>query len=108
MHCWLALPKRKGRKNSLKDDVATVERLDTRQRIVVTRKARKKRSQRTNPTKMRHKNQNRIVRERERPIRQKLNVIIVVKWVIWLGTVRSHAKTLILHEKVSKTENSAN
>ena len=56
MHCLLALPKRKGRKNSLKDDVATVERLDTRQQIVLTRKARKKRTQRTNLTKRRHKN----------------------------------------------------
>ena len=108
MHCLLALLKRKGRKNSLKDDVATVERLDTRQQTVLTRKARKKRSQRTNPTKKRHKNLKRIVRERERPIRQKLNVIIAVKWVILLGTARSHAKMLILVEKVSKTENSAN
>ena len=41
MHCLLALPKRKGRKNSSKDDVATVERLDTKQRIVLTRKAKK-------------------------------------------------------------------
>ena len=41
MHCLLALPKRKGRKNRLKDDVATVEILDTRQRIVLTRKAKK-------------------------------------------------------------------
>ena len=30
-----------GRKNSLKDDVVTVERLDTKQRIVPTKKARK-------------------------------------------------------------------
>ena len=36
--------RRKGIKNSLKDDVATVERLDTRQRIVLTRKARKKKT----------------------------------------------------------------
>ena len=42
MHCLIALPKRNGRKNSLKDDVATVERLDTRQQIVLTRKARKR------------------------------------------------------------------
>ena len=100
--------KRKGRKNSVKDDVATVERLDTRQRIVLTRKARKKRSKRTNPTKKRHKKLKRIVRERARPICQNLNVIIVEKWVILLGTARSHVKTLILLEKVSKTENSAN
>ena len=43
--------KKKGQKNSLKDDVATVERLDTKQLIVLTRKARKKRTLKTNPTK---------------------------------------------------------
>ena len=68
MHCLLALPKRKGRKNSSKDDVATVETLDTKQRIVLTRKARKKRTLKTNLTKRRHKNLKRIVRERERQI----------------------------------------
>ena len=41
MHCLLALPN-KVRKNSLKDGVATVERLDTRQQIVLTTKAQKK------------------------------------------------------------------
>ena len=43
--------------------------------------------------------------ERARLICQKLNVIIAEKWVILLGTARSHAKTLILLEKMSKTEN---
>ena len=56
MHCLLALPKRKGRKNSSKADVVTVERLDTKQQIVLTRKARKKRTLKTNLTKKRHKN----------------------------------------------------
>ena len=42
MHCLLALLKRRGRKNSSKDDVATVERLDTKQRIVPTSKRKKK------------------------------------------------------------------
>ena len=51
MHCLPSLPKRKGTKNSSKDDVATVERLDTRQQIVLTRKARKKRTQKSNLTK---------------------------------------------------------
>ena len=60
--------KRKGRKNSSKDDVATVERLDTKQLIVLTRKARKKRTLKTNPTKKRHKNLRRIVRESARLI----------------------------------------
>ena len=63
--------KKKGQKSSLKDDVATVERLNTSQRIVPTRKARKKRTQRTNPTKRRHKNLKRIVREKARLICQK-------------------------------------
>ena len=49
----------------------------------MTRKARKKRTQRTNLTKRRHKNQKRIVRERARPICQKLNVIIAEKRVIF-------------------------
>ena len=75
MHCLLALPKRKGTKSSLKDDVATVERLDTRQQIVLTRKARKKRTQKTNLTKRRHKNLKRTVKERARLICQKLNAI---------------------------------
>ena len=48
--CWeeeeddyalFANPAKKKGKNSLKDDVATVERLDTRQRIVLTRTAKK-------------------------------------------------------------------
>ena len=60
--------KRKGRKNSLKDNVATVERLDTKELIVLTRKARKKRTLKTNPTKRRRKNPKRIVRERARLI----------------------------------------
>ena len=68
MHCLLALPKRKGRKISLKDDVVTVDRLDTKQQIVLTRKARKKRTLKTNPTKKRHKNLKWIVKERARLI----------------------------------------
>ena len=60
--------KRKGRKTSSKDDVATVERLDTKQLIVLTRKARKKRTLKTNPTKRRRKNLKRIERERARLI----------------------------------------
>ena len=66
MHCFLALPKRKGTKNSLKDNVATVEGLDTRQQIVLTRKARKKRTQKTTLTKRRYKNLKGTVKERAR------------------------------------------
>ena len=48
MRCLLALPKRKGIKTSLKDDVAIVESLDTKQQIVPTRKVIKKRALKTN------------------------------------------------------------
>ena len=100
--------KKKGHKNSLKDNVAIVERLDTRQQIVLTRKASKKKTLKTNLTKRRHKNLKRTIKERVRPICQNLSAIIVVKWVILLETARSHAKTLILLEKMIKTGNSPN
>ena len=48
MRCFLALPRRKGIKNSLKDDVAIVESLDTKQQTVPTRKVLKKRALKTN------------------------------------------------------------
>ena len=68
-YALLASPaKKKGQKNSSKDDVATVERLDTKQLIVMTRKARKKRTLKTNLTKRRCKNLKRIVREKARLI----------------------------------------
>ena len=68
MHCLLALLKRRGRKSSSKDNVATVERLDTKQRIVPTRKARKKKTLKTSPRKKRHKNLKRTIRERAKQI----------------------------------------
>ena len=95
MHCLLVLLKRRGRKNSLKDDVVTVERLDTKQRIVPTKKARKKRTLKTSLTKKRHRNLRKTTKERAKLICQKLSVLIVEKWVILPGTVRNHAKTLI-------------
>ena len=84
---FASLAKKKGQKKQFKGRCGHfVERLDTRQQIVLIRKARKKRTQRTNLTKRRHKNLKRIVRERARPICQNLNVIIVEKWVILLRT----------------------
>ena len=41
MHCLLAQLKRMGIKNCLKDGVVTLERLDTRQRIVLTKSKKK-------------------------------------------------------------------
>ena len=79
--------KKKGqKKNSSKADVVTVERLDIRQRIVLTRKTRKKRTLKTNPTNKRHSNLKRMVKERAKEICQKLNAIIAEKWVILPGT----------------------
>ena len=48
MRCLQALSTRKGIKNSSKDDVAIAESLDTKQRIVPTRKVARKRAQRIN------------------------------------------------------------
>ena len=107
MHCLLSLPKRKG-KNSSKANVVTVERLDIRQRIVLTRKARKTRTLKTIPTNKRHRNLKRTVKERARQICQKLNAIIGEKWVTLPGTARNLTKTPILLEKVSKIETSEN
>ena len=85
MHCLLALPKRKGRKNSLKDDVATVERLDTRQRIVLTRKA-KKEDSKDKSDKGETQKPKKDSKGKGKTDMSKLNVIIVEKWVILLGT----------------------
>ena len=100
--------KKKGQKNSSKADVVTVERLDIRQRIVLTRKTRKKRTLKTNQTNKRQSNLKRMVKERAKEICQKLNAIIVEKWVILPGTARNLAKTPILLEKVSKIASSEN
>ena len=107
MYCLLALPKRKGRKNSLKDDVATVERLDTRQQIVLTRKPKKEESKDKSDKKETQKPK-KDSKGKGKTDMKKLNVIITEKWVILLMNARSHAKTLIYFEKVSETENSSN
>ena len=86
---------KRGRKNSLKDDVVTVERLDTKQRIVPIKRARKKRTLKTSLPKKRHRNLRKTTKERAKLICQKLSVLIVEKWVILPGTVQNHAKTLI-------------
>ena len=87
--------KKKGPKNSLKDYVVTVERLDTNQRIVPTRKARKKRTLKTSLTKKRRINLRRTIKERAKLICQKLSALIVEKWVILPGTARNRAKMII-------------
>ena len=101
-------PKKKGQKKQFKGRCATVERLDTKQEIVLKRKARKKTTLKTNPTKKRHKNLKTIAKERVKPIWQKVNATIVEKWVSLPGTVQNHAKMLILLEKVSNIEKSVN
>ena len=99
--------KKKGQKKQFKGRCGYCGEIGQKERIALTRKA-KKEDSKDKSDKRRHKNLKRIVRERARLICQKLNVIIAEKWVILLGTARSHAKMLILLEKMSKTENSAN
>ena len=89
--------KKKGQKKQFKADVVTVERLE-----------RKKRTLKTKPTKRRHRNLKRTVKEKARQICQKLNAIIAEKWVILPRTARNLAKTPILLEKVSRIEASEN
>ena len=88
--------------------MVTVERLNIRQRTVLTRKARRKRTLKTNPTKKRHRNLKRMVVEGARQIGKNLNATIAEKWIIWLGTARNLAKVPILLEKVSRIETSEN
>ena len=106
MRCLLTLPRRK--EKSLKDDVAIVESLDTKQRIVPTRKVVTKRALKTHLKKGDTPNLKRTVKERARPICQSLDGTIVVNWVILLRTARNHAKILILLEKMGETGNSLN
>ena len=107
MHCLLALPKGRGTKNNLKDDVVIVESLDIRQRIVPTRKVSKKRTLKTNLKKETQKPKKDSKGE-ARLIFEKLDATIVVNWVILLGTAQSHSKMLILLEKMSETGNLPN
>ena len=96
---------KKGHKNSSKDNVAIVESLDTKQRIALTRKAARKRVQRINLKKRRHKRLKGTTKERVSLICQKIDATIVVKWVILHRTAQSHVRTLILLKKMSKTGN---
>ena len=83
--CLQALTIRKGTKNSLREDVAIVESLDTKQQIALTRKATRKRVQRvklkkeTQKTKRDHKG-------KETLICLELNATIVVNLDILHGT----------------------
>ena len=105
MHCLQALPTRKGIKNSSKDDVAIVESLDTKQRTAPTRKVARKRVQRINLEKRRHRRLKGTIKERARLICQKLDAINVVNLDILHGTAQSPTRMLILLEKMSKRGN---
>ena len=100
--------KKKGQKKQFKGRCGYCGEIGHKAANCPDKKNKNRRTQRTNPTKKRHKNLKTIVREKARWICQKLNVIIAEKWVILLRTARSHAKMLVLLEKMSKTENSAN
>ena len=108
MHCLLALPKKKGHKKQFKGRCGYCGELGHKAANCPNKKRKQKEDSKDKSEKRRHKNLKRKVKERERLICQKLGAIIVVNWVIFLGTAQSHAKMLILLEKMSKTGNSPN
>ena len=77
MHCLQAQIIRKGTKNNLREDVATVESLDTKQQIDPTRKVTRKRVLRAKLKKRRCKSLRGTIKERERWICIELNATIV-------------------------------
>ena len=98
--------KRKGQKKQFKGRCGYCAEIGHKAANCPDKKARKKRTLKTNLTNKRHRNLKRTIKERARQICQKLNAIITEKWVILPGTARNLAKTLILLEKVSKIETS--
>ena len=95
--------KKKGHKKQFKGRCGYCGEFGHKAANCPNKKSKKKEDSNDKSEKRRHKNLKRTVKERARPICQKLNVIIVEKWVILLGTAQSHAKTLILLKKMSKT-----
>ena len=96
----LAIPaNKKGKKNQFKGRYGYCGEIGHKAANCPDKKGKKKEDSQDKFNKKRHKNTKKD---------SKLNVTIVEKWVILPGIVRNHAKTLILLEKVSKIENSAN
>ena len=97
---------KKGHKNRLREDVAIVESLDTKQQIAPTRKVTRKRVLRVKLKKRRCKRLKETIKERERWICLELNARIVENMDILHETAQSPTRMLILLKKMSKTRNS--
>ena len=100
--------KKKGHKKQLKGRCGYCGEFGHKAANCPSKKSKQKEDSKDKSEKRRHKNLKRTVKERARPICQKLDAIIVVNWVILLRTAQSHAKTLMLLEKMSKTGNLPN
>ena len=100
--------KKKGHKKQFKGRCGYCGEFGHKAANCPNKKSKQKEDSKDKSEERRHKNLKRTVKERARPICQKLGAITVVNWVILLGTAQSHAKTLILLEKISKTGNSPN
>ena len=94
MHCLLVLLKRRGRKNSLEDDVVTVETLDTKQQIVPTKKAKKEDSQDKSDKKQTEKPK-KDSKGKGKTDMSKIKCFNCGEMGHFAGTVRNRAKTLI-------------
>ena len=93
---------KKGPRKPSKDGVGIVERLDTKQLIVPTRKATKLRVRKRKHSKRKSHMVKGTPRARDILICQKQNALIAENLDILPGIARKHAITLILLKKVSK------
>ena len=78
--------KKKGQKKQFKGRCVYCGEIGHKEQPVLIRKARKKKTLKTNPTNKRHRNLKRMVKERAKILCLKLNAIIAEKWVILPGT----------------------
>ena len=100
--------KKKGHKKQFKGQCGYCGEFGHKAANCPNKKTNQKDGSKDKSEKRRHKNLKRTVKERARLICQNLDATIVVNWVIFLRTAQSHAKMLILLEKMSKTGNSPN
>ena len=100
--------KKKGHKKQFKRRCGYCGEIGHKAVNCANKKSKQKEDSKDKSDKKETKNLKRKVKERARPLCQKLNVIISEKWIILLGTAQRHTKMLILLEKRRKTGNSPN
>ena len=97
---------RKSTRSNLREDVHTVESMDTKQLIAPIRKAIRSRVSRGKPIRKRNTVLKESRRERDIMICPKLHATIVENMAIMHMTVQNHMIMLILPEKMSETRDS--